>query len=235
MFRDRLPPRDRGPRVNERIGVREVRVVGDDGEQLGILPTREALMRARELGLDLVEVAPTSRPPVCRIMDFGKYKYEKSKKEKAARKRQHQVVVKEIKMRPKIETHDYEFKKKHIVEFLEHGDKVKVTLQFRGREMAHTDLGRELLDQLTTDLEGVAKVEAPPRQEGRQMILLLTPAGTRKKPAGDKAGDRAERQDRHAKSEAPSHRPKPIAESAAADAPEDGRDPEQVPTGGERS
>jgi translation initiation factor IF-3 len=208
--------------------VREVRVVGDDGEQLGILPTREALMRARELGLDLVEVAPTSRPPVCRIMDFGKYKYEKSKKEKAARKRQHQVVVKEIKMRPKIETHDYEFKKKHIVEFLEHGDKVKVTLQFRGREMAHIELGRELLDQLTADLEGVAKVEAPPRQEGRQMILLLTPAGTRKKPAGDKP-------EKQAKGDAGAPRPRQAAEAPATAAPADGGDPEQVPTGGERS
>lgn len=187
MFRDRLPPRDRGPRVNERIGVREVRVVGEDGEQLGILPTREALAKAKEQGLDLVEVAPMSRPPVCRIMDFGKFKYEKSKKEKAARKRQHNVEVKEIKMRPKIEPHDYEFKKKHIIEFLDRGDKVKITLQFRGREMAHTELGRRLLDQLTGELQEVAKVEAPPRQEGRQMILLLAPVVTRKKSGGDKA------------------------------------------------
>jgi translation initiation factor IF-3 len=183
MFRDREPRRDRGPRINERIGVREVRVVGEDGEQLGVLPTREALTRARELGLDLVEVAPQSRPPVCRIMDYGKYKYEQSKKAKQARKRQHQVVVKEIKMRPKIETHDYDFKKKHIIEFLEHGDKVKVTLMFRGREMAHTDLGRKLLDQLASELTELAKVEAPPKQEGRNMTMLLTPLVTKPKAA----------------------------------------------------
>ncbi|MFQ5599941.1 MAG: translation initiation factor IF-3 [Candidatus Krumholzibacteriia bacterium] len=175
MFREREPRRERGPRVNERIGVREVRVVGDDGEQLGVLPTREALAKARELGFDLVEVAPKSRPPLCRIMDYGKYKYEQAKKAKLARKRQHQVVVKEIKMRPKIEPHDYEFKKKHIVEFLEHGDKVKVTLMFRGREMAHTNLGRVLLDQLASELADVGKVEAPARQEGRTMVLLLAP------------------------------------------------------------
>jgi translation initiation factor IF-3 len=185
MFRDRQPPRDRGPRINERIGVREVRVVTDDGEQLGVLPTRDALTKARELGLDLVEVAPTSRPPVCRIMDFGRYKYEQSKKTKEARKKQHQVKVKEIKMRPKIETHDYDFKKKHIIEFLEAGEKVKVTLQFRGREMAHTDLGRKVLDKLAKDLEDMAKVESAPRQEGRFMVMMLSPLNTKKasKPA----------------------------------------------------
>jgi translation initiation factor IF-3 len=175
MIRERDPRRDRGPRINERIGVREVRVVGEDGQQLGVLATRDALARARELGLDLVEVSPTSRPPVCRIMDFGKYKYEQAKKAKLARKRQHQVVVKEIKMRPKIEAHDYEFKKRHIEEFLSHGDKVKVTLIFRGREMAHTDLGRNLLEQLAKDLAEIGKVEAPPKQEGRIMVLLLAP------------------------------------------------------------
>jgi len=172
----------RAPRVNERIGVREVRVVGEDGEQLGVLPTRDALIKARELSLDLVEVSPKSRPPVCRIMDFGKYKYEQAKKARVARKRQHQVVLKEVKMRPKIEKHDYEFKKKHITEFLDHGDKVKVTLMFRGREMAHTELGRQLLDRLSLELKDVAKVESPARQEGRLMILLLAPASTKPKP-----------------------------------------------------
>lgn len=170
-------------RINERIGVREVRVVGEDGEQLGVLPTRDALAKAKELGLDLVEVSPKARPPVCRIMDFGKFKYEKSKKDKVARKRQHQIELKEIKMRPKIEKHDYEFKKKHILEFLERGDKVKVTLMFRGREMAHTELGRKLLDQLAEDLKEIGKVEAPPRQEGRLMILLLAPIATKPKTA----------------------------------------------------
>jgi translation initiation factor IF-3 len=163
-------------------------VVGEDGEQLGILPTRDALAKARELSLDLVEVSPKSRPPVCRIMDFGKYKYEQAKKTRVARKRQHQVVLKEIKLRPKIEKHDYEFKKKHITEFLEHGDKVKVTLMFRGREMAHSELGRKLLDKLSEDLKDIAKVEAPPRQEGRMMILLLAPTMTRPKAAKRPAG-----------------------------------------------
>lgn len=158
-------------------------MIGDDGEQLGVLATRDALAKARELGLDLVEVSPTSRPPVCRIMDFGKYKYEQAKKTRVSRKRQHQVVLKEIKLRPKIEKHDYEFKKRHITDFLDHGDKVKVTLMFRGREMAHADLGRKLLEQLAVELKDVAKVEAPPRQEGRLMILLLAPSGTRPRAA----------------------------------------------------
>jgi translation initiation factor IF-3 len=176
----------RGPRINDRIGVREVRVILDDGDesvQLGVLPTRDALAKAREMGLDLVEVSPTARPPVCRIMDFGKYKYEQAKKARQSKKRQHQVVVKEVKLRPKIEKHDYEFKKKHIVEFLDQGDKVKVTLMFRGREMAHADLGRKLLDRLAEDIKEIGKVEAPPRQEGRTMILLLTPAPNRPRTA----------------------------------------------------
>jgi translation initiation factor IF-3 len=182
----------RGPRINDRIGVREVRVILDDGDeavQLGVLPTRDALAKAREMGLDLVEVSPTARPPVCRIMDFGKYKYEQAKKARQSKKRQHQVVVKEIKLRPKIEKHDYEFKKKHIVEFLEHGDKVKVTLQFRGREMAHADMGRKLLDQLSEEIKEIGKVEAPPRQEGRMMILLLTPAPNRPRTGKRGAGE----------------------------------------------
>src|SRR5262245_30350091 len=198
MIREREPPRrDRGPRVNERIGVREVRVVLEDGTQLGVVPTRDALTKAREMGLDLVEVSPTSRPPVCRIMDFGKYKYEQAKKAKVARKRQHQVVVKEIKIRPKIEAHDYDFKKRHIEEFLSHGDKVKITLMFRGREMAHTDLGRNRLEQLAKDLEEFGKVEAPPRQEGRNMVLLLTPVA-----AKGKSPKRATSEVAHAEAEA---------------------------------
>jgi len=169
--------------VNERIRIPEIRLVDQDGKQVGVVSTNEARKIAEEAGLDLVEVAPTARPPVCRIMDFGKYKYEQAKKTRVSRKRQHQVVLKEIKLRPKIEKHDYEFKKRHIVEFLDHGDKVKVTLQFRGREMAHADLGRKLLEQLSEELKDVAKVEAPPRQEGRMMILLLAPSGTRPRAA----------------------------------------------------
>ena len=220
MFRDRQPPRDRGPRINERIGVREVRVVTDDGEQLGVLPTRDALAKARELGLDLVEVAPTSRPPVCRIMDYGRYKYEQSKKTKQARKKQHQVKVKEIKMRPKIETHDYDFKKKHIIEFLEEGEKVKVTLQFRGREMAHTDLGRKILDRLAKELEDLAKVESAPRQEGRIMVMMLMPHVTKKSAKShDNAGEKkSERKSSDAKgADAQSTDDKKSSDSASSD------------------
>lgn len=187
--------------MNERIGVREVRVILEDGEeavQLGVLPTRDALAKARELGLDLVEVSPTARPPVCRIMDFGKYKYEQSKKAKQSKKRQHQVEVKEIKLRPKIEKHDYEFKKRHAIEFLEEGDKVKVTLMFRGREMAHADLGRKLMERLADELKDVAKVESPPRQEGRTMLMFLAPSGAAKPrpaPAPSTAPRRADSDD----------------------------------------
>jgi translation initiation factor IF-3 len=197
--------------------VREVRVILDDGDetvQLGVLPTRDALNKARELGLDLVEVSPTARPPVCRIMDFGKYKYEQAKKSRQSKKRQHQVVVKEVKMRPKIEKHDYDFKKKHIVEFLDQGDKVKVTLMFRGREMAHADLGRKLLDRLAEDIKDYGKVEAPPRQEGRTMILLLTPAANRprtNKRGEDGGGDTATEHD-----DAPAAGGLAATESAAA-------------------
>jgi len=189
----------RSIRVNERIGVREVRVILEDGDeavQLGVLPTRDALAKARELGLDLVEVSPTARPPVCRIMDFGKYKYEQSKKAKQSKKRQHQVEVKEIKLRPKIEKHDYEFKKRHAIEFLEEGDKVKVTLMFRGREMAHADLGRKLMERLAEELKDVAKVESPPRQEGRTMLMFLAPtAAAKPRPAAAPATRRAETDD----------------------------------------
>ena len=158
------------------------------------MPFRDALSRAEAEGLDLVEVAGKASPPVCKIMDYGKHQYEESKRLRDARKKQHQVKVKEIKMRPKIETHDYEFKKKHIIEFLEAGEKVKVTLQFRGREMAHTDLGRKILDRLAKELADFAKVESAPRQEGRIMVIMLMPHATKKaaKAQEAKAQEKAE-------------------------------------------
>lgn len=157
------------------IRVREVRIVGADGAQLGIMPTQEALQLADEQGLDLVEVAPNERPPVCRIMDYGKYKYQRSKRQQQAKKKQKVILVKEIKLRPKTEEHDYQFKTQHVRRFLQDGHKAKVTVIFRGREMAHTELGRRVLDRIIVDLEDVASVEQMPKQEGRNMTLVLSP------------------------------------------------------------
>jgi len=149
--------------------------VGADGSQIGIVTIDDALRRARELDLDLVEVAPLAQPPVCRIMDYGKYKYERDVRQKEARKKQVRVEVKEIKMRPKIDRHDYGTKKGHVERFLKAGARVKVTIMFRGREMAHTDLGRKLLDRLTEDLAELATVETYPKLDGRNMEMVLTP------------------------------------------------------------
>jgi translation initiation factor IF-3 len=149
--------------------------VGPDGSQIGIVSTQDALRQARDLDLDLVEVAPQAVPPVARIMDYGKFKYERDIRQKEARRKQSRVEVKEIKFRPKIDTHDYETKKGHVERFLKTGARVKVTIMFRGREMAHTDLGRRILDKLVGDLQGLAVVEAMPKQEGRNMIMVIAP------------------------------------------------------------
>ena len=160
-------------RINNRIRVREVRVVGEAGEQLGVLATPEALKRAEEAGLDLVEVAPTAAPPVCRIMDYSKYKYEQEKREKEARKKQKIVHIKEIRLGPKIGEHDYQFKLRYLEDFLKRGDKVKITMMFRGREMAHVDLGRKILDRLASDISQIGEIEEPPRQEGRFINMVI--------------------------------------------------------------
>ncbi|RME01985.1 MAG: translation initiation factor IF-3 [Calditrichaeota bacterium] len=160
-------------RINEQINSPTVRVVSSDGKQLGIMPISQALRLAEEQELDLVEVAPNSNPPVCRIMDFGKYKYEQSKKEKSNKKKQVSMQVKEIRLRPKIEEHDYEFKTKHARKFLEAGNKVKATVIFRGREMAYQQFGRELLNRMIEDLSDIAKVAREPIMEGRQMVVYL--------------------------------------------------------------
>jgi translation initiation factor IF-3 len=164
-------------RVNERIRISPVRLIDETGEQVGIVPTDEARSMAAERGLDLVEVAPNSRPPVCRIMDYGKYKYEQARKAREARKRQHTITVKEIKMRPKIEEHDYGFKLRHARRFLEEGDKVKFTLRFRGREMTHPELGERVLNKVKQELGEIATIEADIRMEGRQMTMLMAPRG----------------------------------------------------------
>jgi translation initiation factor IF-3 len=149
--------------------------VGADGEQIGVIDTREALRQARDLDLDLVEVAPQADPPVCRIMDYGKFKYERDVRQKEARKKQSRTGLKEIKFRPKIDPHDYATKKGHVARFLKGGNKVKVTIMFRGREMAHTDLGRKILDRLVADLGETIVVESFPKQEGRNMIMVIGP------------------------------------------------------------
>ncbi|MCL5056833.1 MAG: translation initiation factor IF-3 [Actinobacteria bacterium] len=162
-------------RINEEIRVREIRVVDADGNQLGIMPTRDALKMAEERQLDLVEIAPQAKPPVCRIMDFGKYKYEQSKREKEARKKQRIIELKEIKMRPNIEDHDFYVKVKNAIRFLKDGDKVKATMVFRGREIVHTQLGRQLLVRMAEELKDLCNIERQPKLEGKNMIMILSP------------------------------------------------------------
>jgi translation initiation factor IF-3 len=157
------------------IRVPEVRVIGQEGAQLGIILTSDALQMAEEQGLDLVEVAPNEKPPVCRIMDFGKYKYQQSKRLQQAKKKQKVILVKEIKLRPKTEEHDYNFKSQHVRRFLQDGHKAKVTIVFRGREMAHTELGRRILDRMAGELEDVSTIEQTPKQEGRSLAMVLSP------------------------------------------------------------
>ncbi len=159
--------------MNERIRCPEIRLIGAEGENLGVLSPIRALELAEQAGLDLVEISPTAEPPVCKIMDFGKYKYETQKREAEARKKQKVIEIKEVKFRPNTDTHDYEVKMRSVTKFLENGDKVKVTLRFRGREMAHQNLGRELLERVAADVEGLGKVESIPRLEGRQMVMMI--------------------------------------------------------------
>ena len=172
---DRSPPERDPTRINERIRVSEVRLIDEDGTQVGILPTGEALALAQQRDLDLVEVAPDAKPPVARLLDYSKYKYEQEQKAKAARKHQQQINIREIKLRPKIATHDYETKRGHVERFLRNQDKVKVTIMFRGREQSHPERGRMLLDRLHEDVSELATVEQEPLQEGRNMTMLLAP------------------------------------------------------------
>jgi len=168
------PSRD-GPRVNQEIVVPRVRLVDERGEMIGVVTRTEALQRATEAGLDLVEVAATADPPVVKILDYGKFKYEEQKRKNEARKKQKVIEVKEIKLRPGIDDHDYEVKMRSMVKFIEEGDKVKVTMRFRGRELAHQELGMDVLVRVRDDLDEIAKVEQMPRMEGRQMIMVMSP------------------------------------------------------------
>lgn len=164
-----------GPRVNDEISIPKVRLVDADGEQVGVVSIEEALQIAEEAGLDLVEVAPQAQPPVCKVLDYGKMKYESQKKKSEARKKQKVIDVKEIKMRPMIDQHDYDVKLRNMRRFLEDGDKVKVTIRFRGRELAHQDLGLKLLDRVREEIDELAKVEQEGKMEGRQMVMVVAP------------------------------------------------------------
>jgi translation initiation factor IF-3 len=183
-------------RINERIRAREIRVIDDEGKQIGVLPPYEALKMARERNLDLVEISPTAQPPVCRIMDYGKFLYQQEKKEREAKKHQKVITVKEVKFRINVDDHDYETKKNHVLRFLDEGDKVKATIFFRGREMTRTNLGRQILERLIKDIGDQGIVEFRPRQEGNTLHLILAPNA--KKP-GEKPQQKA----------APAPQPKP--------------------------
>ena len=162
-------------RVNEMVRAREVRLVDENGEQLGVFSSREAFRIAQERGLDLVEVAPNAKPPVCKLMDYGRYKYEQAKREREARKKQKVITIKEVKMRPNIDDHDFAVRQRQAESFLRDGDKVKATIMFRGREVVHAQLGKEVLDRLLETVKDICVVERPPRLEGRNMIMILAP------------------------------------------------------------
>ena len=169
------PQRETGPRINERIRAPEIRLIGAEGENIGVVTPARAMALAEEAGLDLVEISPNAEPPVCKIMDFGKFKYEQQKREAEARRKQHIIEIKEIKFRPGTDTHDYDVKMRSVMKFLEEGDKVKVTLRFRGREMAHQELGLELLQRVAADIGDNGKIESMPKLEGRQMVMMVAP------------------------------------------------------------
>ncbi|MEV0648815.1 translation initiation factor IF-3 [Phytomonospora sp. NPDC050363] len=178
--------------MNEQIRAREVRLVGPQGEQVGIVSLDQALQLAADVDLDLVEVAPMARPPVCKLMDYGKYKYEAALKAREARRNQQQTVIKEMKLRLKIDTHDYETKKGHVLRFLKAGDKVKVTIMFRGREQSRPEMGKRLLERLASDVEEFGLVESMPRLDGRNMIMVMAPHRAKQTPAAAKAEAEAE-------------------------------------------
>lgn len=165
-----------GPRINEMIRVPEVRVINEAGDMLGVMTPADAIKLAEAAGLDLVEVSPNAAPPVCKILDFGKYRYELQKKAKEAKKKQKVIEIKEIKLRPGIDINDYNIKLRNVIRFLEEGDKVKITLRFRGREMSHMEIGLEVINRMKADTAAVARIESEPKTEGRQMVMVLAPA-----------------------------------------------------------
>jgi translation initiation factor IF-3 len=215
---DRRPPERDTTRVNERIRVPEVRVIGDDGQQIGVMKTDQALRMAQDRDLDLVEVAPDARPPVCRILDYSKYKYEQAQKQKQARKHQQQIVIREIKFRPKIAQHDYDTKKGHVERFLRHKDKVKITIMFRGREVTHPERGRMILDRLAEELQELAVVEQRPNLDGRNMTMMLGPS--KAVLAGTLDSEKAEGEDADGVAPEVDGAEAPVTEATTAEAPE---------------
>ncbi len=215
---DRRPPERDETRINERIRVPQVRLIGADGNQIGVVDTQKALRYAQERDLDLVEVAADARPPVCRVLDYSKYKYEQEQKAKAARRHQKQVNVREIKLRPKIATNDYETKKNHVVRFLKGDDRVKVTIMFRGREQTHPERGERLLMRLAEDVAELGSIEQMPQQDGRNMTMLLAPV-KRKPEAASEDGTPADDAPAPEAAADPPAAPEPTADAATADAP----------------
>jgi translation initiation factor IF-3 len=211
------------PRINERIRVPEVRLVGPNGEQVGIVSVNDALRLAQEADLDLVEVAPTARPPVCKLMDYGKFKYESALKARESRKNQAQTIIKEIKLRPKIDPHDYGTKKGHVERFLKAGDKVKVTIMFRGREQSRPELGHRLLQRLAGDVEELGYVESAPKQDGRNMIMVIGPHKKKSDAKSERAAEKAAQpgqpvpRQRHSTGAANGSAPAPAATEAEAE------------------
>jgi translation initiation factor IF-3 len=240
---DRRPPERDTTRVNERIRVPEVRLIDDQGAQVGVLKTPDALRFAQERDLDLVEVAPEARPPVCRVLDYSKYKYELAQKQKQARKHQQQITVREIKFRPKIAQHDYDTKKHHVERFLRHKDKVKVTIMFRGREVTHPERGTLILDRLAEELAELGVVEQRPMQEGRNMTMMLGPSKAvlagrfDASPDGAAPGEEAADSQAHAPAEgdglvgSPESEATPVVDASAAAAPAQDVAPEETPGG----
>jgi len=214
---DRRPPERDTTRINERIRVPEVRLIDEKGEQVGVVKIQDALDLAREKDLDLVEISAEARPPVCRLLDYSKYKYEQEQRRKAARKHQQQVTVREMKLRPKIATHDYETKKGHILRFLKHQDKVKVTIMFRGREVAHPERGEALLMKLADELAEFGTIEQTPNQEGRNMTMVMAPV---RASANSKRPEEGSGEDQASQSKpAPSAEPASEAQPASEDQP----------------
>jgi translation initiation factor IF-3 len=205
------------PRINERIRVNEVRLVGPNGEQVGIVAIGDALRLAQEADLDLVEVAPMARPPVCKLMDYGKFKYETAQKARESRKNQVNTVIKEMKLRPKIDPHDYETKKGHVVRFLKQGDKVKITIMFRGREQSRPELGYRLLQRLAADVQELGFVESAPKQDGRNMIMVLGPTKKKAEARAEKAADKAAERARTAAPDADGSAPDQPADETAVE------------------
>jgi translation initiation factor IF-3 len=211
---DRRPPERDTTRINERIRVPEVRLIDEAGQQVGVMRTDDALAYAQERDLDLVEVAPEARPPVCRVLDYSKYKYEQAQKQKAARKHQQQITIREIKFRPKIAQNDYDTKKGHVVRFLKHKDKVKITIMFRGREVAHPERGAMLLERLAEELGDLAAIEQRPIQDGRNMTMMLAPSKAVLAGEYDGNGSGSKTDEADAAGDAPA------AEAPVAEAPE---------------